>query len=627
MVLIPIIAFILLFLAFVLTKHEWGWRLIFLRSAIIWSTYCVFLTEVLSLLRRISHAGLTIGWLIPSFILSGYCISIRGEKEINLPRVTLNSNYLNIILTIATLLILGLVLIVAFVYPPTEFEVMHYQMSRIAHWAQERSLNPYITGVELQNTMAPGAHVLVLNLYILSGGDQLANTVQWFSMLACVIGATLLASKLGSNHSGQLFSGFFVATIPMGIALASSAEVEYVLSFFIICVVFESLDLITRDPKFNSILFAGLAAGLAILTKVTALIFLLPFAVAIAIAFVARGSILKALYSFGAAFSLVILLNIGHSIRVYKVIGGLFDPAQVRVFNNNQKDLKGLVSNTTRNAAIHFGVRNEKVNDWIYFQVLRIHAKLGQDINDPRTTVHTNFKIPPLSPSTGTSNPLHSVLIFLTFLSVVLYFKKCPRKLVAYNLLVAASFILISFLFRWQVFGNRYHLPFFILFAPLIGTVITRHLPRAIILVVVILAFFISWDMTVHQKSRPLISDENIFVTVGKALDSRNDLYGELYQQIASRILQIDCQNVGLMISGAWPSAEYPFWALLDAPRDDLQIEWLVTGTPSARFSEIDFKACAIICDLSCPNEWQTIRGLPLSYENGGFRLYSEFTP
>jgi hypothetical protein len=133
--------------------------------------------------------------------------------------------------------------------------------------------------------------------------------------------------------------------------------------------------------------------------------------------------------------------------------------------------------------------------------------------------------------------------------------------------------------------------------------------------------------MTVHQKARPLISDENIFVTVGKALDSRNDLYGELYQQIASRILQIDCQNVGLMISGAWPSAEYPFWALLDAPRDDLQIEWLVTGTPSARFSAIDFKACAIICDLSCPNEWQTIRGLPLSYENSGFRLYSEFTP
>jgi hypothetical protein len=49
-----------------------------------------------------------------------------------------------------------------------------------------------------------------------------------------------------------------------------------------------------------------------------------------------------------------------------------------------------------------------------------------------------------------------------------------------------------------------------------------------------------------------------------------------------------------MAISGA--GAEYPYWLLLGAPRDDLRIEWIVAGTPSAQYSDPELP-CAIICD------------------------------
>jgi hypothetical protein len=79
------------------------------------------------------------------------------------------------------------------------------------------------------------------------------------------------------------------------------------------------------------------------------------------------------------------------------------------------------------------------------------------------------------------------------------------------------------------------------------------------------------------------------------------------------------CSTVGVAISGS--GAEYPFWVQLGAPRDSLQIEWLVGGTPSERFEKPSFQPCAVICQ-KCPDEWETLRGLPKVYDDTVFRLY-----
>jgi hypothetical protein len=74
------------------------------------------------------------------------------------------------------------------------------------------------------------------------------------------------------------------------------------------------------------------------------------------------------------------------------------------------------------------------------------------------------------------------------------------------------------------------------------------------------------------------------------------------------------------MISGN--GAEYPLWVLLGAPSETLKIEWIIgEKAPSARFREVDFRPCAIICE-ACRQEWETLRGLPLVYKSSGFGLF-----
>jgi hypothetical protein len=49
-------------------------------------------------------------------------------------------------------------------------------------------------------------------------------------------------------------------------------------------------------------------------------------------------------------------------------------------------------------------------------------------------------------------------------------------------------------------------------------------------------------------------------------------------------------------------SEEYPFWALLGAPSEDLRIEWVDTDTPSQIYLDPDFSPEAIICE-DCSQE------------------------
>ena len=91
------------------------------------------------------------------------------------------------------------------------------------------------------------------------------------------------------------------------------------------------------------------------------------------------------------------------------------------------------------------------------------------------------------------------------------------------------------------------------------------------------------------------------------------------YIQIVDLIQAEGCKNVGLNLSG--DSAEYPFWMLFGSPDSDVRIEWFVAGTPSERYKDPDFNACAVICH-KCPLEWVEFQGLPLHSEWGRFRLY-----
>jgi hypothetical protein len=94
------------------------------------------------------------------------------------------------------------------------------------------------------------------------------------------------------------------------------------------------------------------------------------------------------------------------------------------------------------------------------------------------------------------------------------------------------------------------------------------------------------------------------------------------YEQVADHIRSNNCHSIGIALAGH--TAEYPFWVFLGSPSEDVVIEWIVDGSPSSKFRDQSFDACAIICDFSCPREWEVVNGLPLAYEVADYRLFME---
>src|SRR5207247_2483992 len=86
-----------------------------------------------------------------------------------------------------------------------------------------------------QLVLGPGAELIVLHLQILSGGDRLANLVQWLAYAGLVAGASLVARELGAGRRGEFFAASLAASIPMAILQASSTQTDAVAALWLVC--------------------------------------------------------------------------------------------------------------------------------------------------------------------------------------------------------------------------------------------------------------------------------------------------------------------------------------------------------------------------------------------------------
>jgi hypothetical protein len=529
-------------------------------------------------------------------------------------------------LCIALTVILGVTAFLAWKVPPLTYDALTYHLARVAHWAQIHAVRHFATGIERQIVNQPGAEFIQLHFYLLANGDRFANLIEWGAMLCSLIGVTLIAAQLGAQPSSQWMSAVFAATLPMGLVQASSTITDYVISFWMVCVASESLLVIKRHEN-RSIVMLGLATGLAILTKGTALPFLIPFAFANFIGLLwppSRQSLRSTLKAAAIVLLIVGLLNGGHFIRNYSLYQNPITTDQYATYHLNENfSPKALVSNIVRHASLHTMTPWPSVKQWVDSTILKFHVKLHQPRSDPQTTLAgQEFRILGYTTSEAlTGNPWHALLILLLF--PLFLFGRWPKNkpVRLYSVLIASTFILFCWIFRWQIFASRLHLPFFILFSPAIGIGLRRFFSRYGSRLVAVALILAAWPWLVNVSGRPIFeSDYTSSVSVvGR---TREEMIEEIYKQyiqIVDLIQAEGCKNVGLNLSG--DSAEYPFWMLFGSPDSDVRIEWFVAGTPSERYKDPDFKACAVICH-KCPLEWVEFQGLPLHSEWGRFRLY-----
>jgi hypothetical protein len=225
------------------------WRARALAAALAWGALLAGLTELLSLAGRLERGWLLAAWLLallgvgaaalgrrrargwlaraalPLLGLSGAAPAglltpfpsgrdARGDRPH--PLAPRRRSMVDGLLLLGPGLILGLALAVALLAQPNNWDSMTYHLARVAQWASRGSVGAYPTSIPRQLYNPPWAEYAVLHLYLLWGGDHLANLVQWASLLGCLAGASLLASQLGADRRGQMVTAALVATLPMG---------------------------------------------------------------------------------------------------------------------------------------------------------------------------------------------------------------------------------------------------------------------------------------------------------------------------------------------------------------------------------------------------------------------------
>jgi hypothetical protein len=626
--LLPLAALVVLWLLLGNLVPRWGWRRAALRAAVAAGVWLVLATEALSLLNAITPAGLAAVWALALLAAAG-ALGIHAKKagKLLLPVVRIPSNWLDRLLLVGVLAVLAVTALIARLAPPNTWDSLNYHMPRVAHWAQDRSLRPFATGIEIQNSMNPGAEMIVLHLYVLSGGDRWVNFAEWLAMGLSLIGVTLVARQLGGKPPAGLVAALVAVTLPMGIIQASSTMTDYVTAFWAVCAASEILTLVSGEERPSAVVpWLASAAGMAVLAKATAVPFLLPLGLWAAIALWRRAGARQAALLAALGACGILILNAGYLARMIAVYGSPVAGERVTTHSNELRDPRVLVSNTLRNAGLEAGTPWPEVNRVIERAILKVHQWIRLDVNDPRTTTIGEFSIQtPSQAEDRAGNPAQAWLYVFVGALILVRRREIGGRALIYAGALAAGFLLFGYLFKWQVFGVRLHLPFFVLFAPVAGVGLTRALPAAFGRIVALALVLLSIPWLVGIEERPLLRDLEGSHMPSVLYETRRNLYlggagTPGLVEITDQTREAGCREVGIALAGG--AAEYPWWVFLGAPDQGLRIEWIVSGTPSERFEDPSFSPCAIVCDTSCPAEWARVRGLPLVFEDQGYRLF-----
>ncbi|MGA3185833.1 MAG: glycosyltransferase family 39 protein [Bryobacteraceae bacterium] len=565
---------------------------IYLKCAVALGTFAVAITEILGAAHALTRPALAIAWILAAICFWLYRAVTKGSGFRTPSFARLNLIDCSLMALIAA--ILGVILFIALKSPPNSTDAMAYHLPRVMFWAQQRSVaffpTPYLNQIMLQ----PFAEYLMLQTYIISGGDHFINLGQWFGCLTSIVAVAAIAREFGAGVRGQLLAGLFCATIPNGILQASGAKNDYLLAAWLACAAYFLLRASQQEQNRSDAIFAGLALGLALGTKATAYLFAPGLIVAIAIPTWRWWRAHPASIALIAVCALT--LNVPQYARNLDLSGSPlgFDSAQGDGkfrWQNEKFGWRATVSNLLRHSTEQLGARSDRWNQGLFDRVVSLHRTLGLDVNDPSTTWVWSHYEPPRNANheTNAPNRWHLAILAVCFLAMPW---RAPR-LFLYLCGLVAGFVLFCAYLKWQPYMARMFLPLFVLACP--AVIIVR--PKLLQLVLVVLLLDTAKPYLFENWVRPLKGPHSILRT------SRDDQYfNDLhfwniqarYQEEVAAAASSGCSVIGIDINDL--QLEYPFEALLRERNPKVQFVHVNVTNQSKKYEKPDQpKPCRIV--------------------------------
>lgn len=617
LILIPALTFLVTFLVFTgytgsRTEGQAGWRHAFLLAATTLGGYMVIYSEILSLFNALTRPWMAACWSIA--LVAGLWFGWRQghlKKGGELVWQQIRSlRFFDIIMLILLGMILLALFVVAVKSPPNNTDSLQYHMSRVMHWAQDQSLRHYPTAYENQLIHPIFAELSILNLRSLWGNDQVAGLVQWFCMIGALIGVSAVAKMLGAGRRGQWAAIAFAASVPMGILQATSTQNDYVVAFFLISAVYFVALAGKRELFIYESMSLGAAMGLGILTKGTAYPYFLPVVVWFAFNLLRKYEFRPMMLK-GLLITLIVLaLNAGYWMRNIITYGGPLGPSEFISGLTAKSYSPGVyISSLTRNVLMNFvtppsNSLNASITNWYRNTFSHLDPNAGAF----ELTWGWNHE-------DLAGSPLQVLLVPVTLGLLLIFRKRFGETALKWYVCVAlGTFLVLMLVLKIDTYGMRYHLPFWIAFAPLFGVALTLIKVDKLAEVITLGLLLTALPYVIFNRTRPLIAMRAVRepytipcylgCTSGTILNESPKAvlfanwtqYREPYSDATDLVLASDCRSVGLSIDSH--DLEYSFWWLLNAPQSGIRIESLDTYPRLQRYVDPNFKPCAIICTI-----------------------------
>ena len=129
------------------------------------------------------------------------------------------------------------------VIPPNNYDSMIYHCARIAHWAQNNSVNHYATH-SLEQVASPiFAEYINLHVYILmSRHDHFLNLLQTLSYLVSGIVVMKISEKLGVEYKIRYLAMLIFYAMPIAFAESLTTQVDNVAALLMLYFVYLIID-------------------------------------------------------------------------------------------------------------------------------------------------------------------------------------------------------------------------------------------------------------------------------------------------------------------------------------------------------------------------------------------------
>ncbi len=519
-----------------------------------------------------------------------------------------------LVAAVAIIVTLGLI---AALTPTTNWDSMTYHLRRIMYWIQQHSVEHYPTVNERQLESGPWSSFAMATCFILYGGDRFANLIQWFVMLSSAIGATLIARQLAFPAGRQdevasplwqrtvprqhlaALTTVLAVTLPIGITQSTTTQNDYVVAFWVVCLMCFTLALKQQPKNMWYVAGTGMSIGIGMLTKSTTLFISVPiiFMLLYILLFRQSGFVYK-LSAILVIAIIALLINAPHFWRNYQLFGSpMGSPGTVSIQKVEEITISGTVSNIIRNISLLTPTGFPPVDNTVSAALSKLHVLTERSLNDPGTTFpYTPFSFAPFNEISDSyaGNPYHLTITILTICASVILRYPGKRSIISYQIVVIATFVLFCSLLRWQRWGSRFQIAEYILFAPVSAIMLTYVLPKYISPIISAGLLLLACYCALFNASRPILGkrefmswprEKQYFLLVP-------DLYAPM-KTVAEDIIASGCQHVGLRSSSdAW---EYPFWVLLQDRGFTGSIRQVFFDGYSQRLAKDDPSLCAVI--------------------------------